>query len=200
MRKLLLLIILLPAVVSLSAAGLSKIQLSYNYEAKKDYKNAIEVMKQLEKSDPDDSFYIIRLGWLFYLNADYNKAFDYYQKSDSDNPSLEAKEGMLNSLLASKKYNECILYGSQFLKEYPRNTVFIAKIGYAYYARKDYSNAVKYYKEYCSYKKWDFDGQAYLLRACYLSGDLNSARQVYNFFLKYLPSSTIINEFSDKLK
>ncbi len=193
-------IILLSVQILLADTAAQILQNSYTLEAKKDYKKAIELMKILEKSDTNDEFYTVRLGWLYYASYDYQKSFEYYQKSNDLSSSIEAKEGMLNSLLALRRWNDTILYGSQFLKEFPRNSIFIVKIGYAYYMKRDYSNAVLYYKEYCNYYKWDFNGQTYLLRSYYLAGDLQSAKQVYLKFKKYMPQSTIINEFAEKLK
>ena len=52
---------------------------SYNYEKNGDYKNAISSI--LKVYDKDNYFINLRLGWLYYLSADYNSSKKYYESA-----------------------------------------------------------------------------------------------------------------------
>ncbi len=88
------------------AQGPVSITDSYNAETAKNYTRALQIMEELVKTDPDDSFYLLRIAWLQYLLGRYNDAIKNYQKSNSILLNLDAQTGILNCQLALGKWDE----------------------------------------------------------------------------------------------
>ena len=52
---------------------------SYNYEQIQKYNEAIKVLAPLYKQYPKTYALNLRIGWLYYLNKNYNSAIYYYE-------------------------------------------------------------------------------------------------------------------------
>jgi len=78
---------------------------SYDYEKMGAYKEAIKVLLPLYEKYPKGYTLNLRLGWLFYLNKNYNNAIDHYKKASMILPtSLEPKLGLAMVYLSAKRY------------------------------------------------------------------------------------------------
>ncbi|MBP9037119.1 MAG: hypothetical protein KBG38_04950, partial [Candidatus Cloacimonas sp.] len=74
--------------------GKASITDSYNAETARNYTRALQIMEDLNTSDPNDEFYILRIAWLQYLLGRYNDSLKNYQKSNNIFPSLDAQTGI----------------------------------------------------------------------------------------------------------
>jgi len=111
-------IILISVVLSLFAMDVKKAYYdSYNYEKMGDYKDAIKVLIPVYKKYPNGYTLNLRLGWLFYLNKQYQNALEHYKKASLMAPySIEAKLGIMRTYLASGDYNNALKIGDVILK------------------------------------------------------------------------------------
>ncbi len=188
-------VIILMGWLGLAAQNSANIRDSYNAETTGDYPRALDVMKKLAAADASDEFYQLRLGWLYYLLADYNAALVHYQKSNTLSVNLDAQIGMLNCQLAMGKFPDAISLANNILKQHPQNTTVMGKAAYAAYMRQDYKGAVDFYQRILRINQWDMETLGYLVANLYLSGQLQEARKQYQRLKKYYPASIIITEY-----
>jgi tetratricopeptide (TPR) repeat protein len=95
---------------------------SREYEKNKDYPKAIAVLTEQKEASSDPYLLNLRLGWLHYLNCQFDDAERYYQAVMKTNPkSVEAKLGCLLPMLAGKQYQEAEALARQIVKDDPRN-------------------------------------------------------------------------------
>jgi hypothetical protein len=83
-------------------------------------------MEDLNTSDPNDEFYILRIAWLQYLLGRYNDSLKNYQKSNNIFPSLDAQTGILNCQLALGLWMMHITKQSN-LEKFSQNIVVLSK-------------------------------------------------------------------------
>jgi len=172
---------------------------SYVLEASRNYQAALGKMKTLEKNDKNDAFYKLRIAWLNYLLMKYKDALEYYQKSYKEEPSLDAQEGMVNCYVAMGSWNDAILQASDILVTYPYYVNVLLKAGYASYMRKDYTQAIVFYKRVLAISPYSFEARGYLLASCYYNNNIPEAKKQYQFLLKYYPASIFVRDFSKHL-
>lgn len=82
-------------------------QRSYDYERTQDYANAIRALAPVYEAYPNGYTVNLRMGWLFYLNANYTNAAAHYEVATRAAPfALEPKLGHLLPLLAQGRWSE----------------------------------------------------------------------------------------------
>jgi len=124
---------------------------SYNYEQMGKYSEAIKVLTPLIKKYPKGYTLNLRLGWLFYLNKNYNNAIKYYQNATLLSPySLEAKLGLIRIYLVTASFEKAQEKAYEILKidfyNYYANIYAIRALS----AQKKYSIAIKITKKMLS--------------------------------------------------
>ncbi len=91
---------------------------SYNYEKMGAYKDAIKVLIPLFEKYPNNYTIHLRLGYLFFMNGNYQNALKHYRKASSILPySAEAKLGMMRVYLVMNDYDDVLKIGNILLKE-----------------------------------------------------------------------------------
>lgn len=89
---------------------------SYSYEGLKKYADAANVLEPMLKSEPDNEFLLLRLGWLNYLQTKYNESFSFYKKALALNSnSIDARLGLTLPLLAQLRWKEAAIYARQVI-------------------------------------------------------------------------------------
>jgi len=84
----------------------------------------------------------MRLGWLHYLNNDYAKSEEYYNRAISISPnSTEAKLGLSLPLMAEKKWLPCEIAMTAVIKTDPLNYLANLRLSYVYRMRGKFSAA-----------------------------------------------------------
>ena len=180
--------------------GKASITDSYNAETARNYTRALQIMEDLNTSDPNDEFYILRIAWLQYLLGRYNDSLKNYQKSNNIFPSLDAQTGILNCQLALGLWNDAHNQAEQILKKFSQNIVVLSKAAYATYMLQNYRATADYYQRIINISPWDVEARGYLVNNLYLAKDIENARKHYQTLKKYAPDSAMAKEYSKIFK
>ena len=90
---------------------------SYDYEKVGQFKEAIKTLAPLAKKYPKGYTINLRLGWLFYLQKQYNTATSYYKKASLLNTqALEPKLGLIRVYLATYSFEDAQNIATEILK------------------------------------------------------------------------------------
>lgn len=80
---------------------------SFEYERAEAYQEAIRALAPVYEAYPNGYTVNLRMGWLFYLNGNFNNSAAHYEVAQSAAPfALEPKLGHLLPLLAQGRWNE----------------------------------------------------------------------------------------------
>lgn len=80
---------------------------SFEYERTEAYQDAIRALTPVYEAYPNGYTVNLRMGWLFYLNGNYNNAAAHYEVARSAAPfAIEPKLGQLLPLLAQGRWDE----------------------------------------------------------------------------------------------
>jgi tetratricopeptide (TPR) repeat protein len=80
---------------------------SFDYERTQAYQDAIRALAPVYEAYPNGYTVNLRMGWLFYLNGNYNNAVAHYEVARSAAPfAIEPKLGQLLPLLAQGRWSE----------------------------------------------------------------------------------------------
>lgn len=169
---------------------------SYVKESSGDYAGAIQEVTKLIETEPNDSFFNIRLAWLQYQNAQYNEALASYTKSATLQENLDARIGMINCHFALGNYREAIKIADTQLQIHKQNPTLISKAAYGAYILKDYALAAAYYSRMIEIYPWDMESRGYLVNNLYLAGKTSEAKKQYQTLNKYYPQSQIISLYA----
>ena len=159
---------------------------SYEYEKKADYTNAISTIKAVY----DKSSYEInlRLGWLTYEAGQYKESVLYYQTAEDIMPlSVEAKLGYAYPAASLGKTDEVIALYQKILGGDPQNSTVNYKLGYMYYNKKDYQNAIKYFEKVVNLYPFSYDGLLMYAWTNYQLGKTREAQVLFNKVLMLSP-------------
>lgn len=172
---------------------------SYELESQEKYSEAI---KSLQAVYIENSYEInLRLGWLYYLNADHNNSINYFTKAINLMPVATEPLWLIVSPLASlEKWNEVEKIYIRILKIDPKNALANYRLGLIYYYRKDYVRAKKFFD--ISLNLFPFEYNYMLMSAWtnYFLGNKNDARVLFNKVLLYSPNNTSALEGLSLLK
>lgn len=80
---------------------------SFEYERAEAYQDAIRALAPVYEAFPNGYTVNLRMGWLFYLNGNFNNAAAHYEVARSAAPfAFEPKLGQLLPLLAQGRWSE----------------------------------------------------------------------------------------------
>lgn len=152
---------------------------SFAYEAKYQYDEAIQVLKDVYS---DKAYSInMRLGWLCYLDKNYASAINYYKKSIDLMPaSAEALWAILSPQIASEKWADVEKTYLAIIKLEPKNATAHYKLGVIYYYRKNYSTAKKYFDVALNLYPLDYNNLLMSAWTDYFLGKTNEAKVLFN--------------------
>lgn len=159
---------------------------SYELEKKADYTTAISTMKEVY----DKTSYEInlRLGWLSYEAGQYKESLTYYQLAEEIMPySLEAKLGYAYPDAALGNMDDVISLYQKILADDPKNISVNYKLGYVYYDKKDYQNALKYFEKVVNLYPFGYDGLLMYAWTNYQLGKTREAQVLFNKVLMLSP-------------
>jgi tetratricopeptide (TPR) repeat protein len=196
MKNLAIFVMILVASVANIEAGES-IAESYTYEQNAQYNKAIEIVLKLEKNEPQEAYYKLRLGWLYSLNADYLKSEYYYTNALKIEESLEGQEGLIYSLFMLSRWDSIIEKGLNLLGKYPHHFTVLTRVAYSYYAKQNYANAAKYYQHASELYPYNLEVMGYLLDSQHKNKNLIEADKLYHKLLKFSPQNPFILTYRD---
>ena len=142
---------------------------SYADELNKNYTAAIN---DVTPYYTDNSYEInLRLGWLHYLNQNYNASQNYYQKAVNLKPSsIEAKFGYVKPLSFLQSWDKVLQQYIDILKIDPQNTQASYWAGIIYYNRKQFDASAKYFRIVTALYPFDYDGNHMLAWSLLMTG------------------------------
>ncbi len=159
---------------------------SYADETNKNYTAAIN---DISPYYADNNYEInIRLGWLNYLNQNYNASQSYYQKAVNLKPgSIEAKFGYVKPLSFLKSWDRVLDQYLAILKIDPQNTQANYWAGIIYYNHKQYDAAIKCFRAVITLYPFDYDGNHMIAWSTLLLGKKAEARPYFEKALLIKP-------------
>lgn len=159
---------------------------SYAAEATKDYSGAISAYTPVYSKTSYSMN--LRLGWLYYLNADYLKSKTYYTIAIGlNNKSIEARTGLIYPLSAMNNWDEVMKVYKAILTIDVNNTSAHYQLAYIYFVRKKYTEAEGHLKTVLSFHPFDYDSNALLGSTYVKMGKIQEAKKHYSIALEYNP-------------
>ena len=160
---------------------------SYSMESVYLYSQAINEISKL--NDTNSYYYNVRLGWLTYLNKQYNQSMNYYQTAIKLMPnSIEAKLGFVNPAAAMGNWDIVIKKYIEILKIDPQNFTVNYRMGLYYYNKEDYTSAISYFEKIAKLYPYDYDTQLMYAWTTLKLGKLNEAKYLFNLVLLIRPN------------
>ena len=160
---------------------------SYEFEKSLNYPAAIKEMNSIYK--PNEYFVNIRLGWLHYLNKDYTKSIDFYNRAIKLKPyAIEARFGCIKPLSAMENWEQVKSHYLQILKIDPQNTIANYWLGVMYYNRKEYDNASKLFEKVINLYPLDYESVIMLGWTKLKMGRKSDAIILFNHALNLRPN------------
>jgi tetratricopeptide (TPR) repeat protein len=159
---------------------------SYQLEKNADYKGAITTLKE---QYGDGSYDLnLRLGWLTYMNAQYNESMTYYGKAIAQMPySIEAKLGYVNPASALGMWDRVTDQYMKILAIDPQNTSVNYRMGMIHYNKKDYKNAYRFFEKVANLYPFDYDNTLMYAWTNFQLGKLREAKLLFQKVLLISP-------------
>ncbi len=172
---------------------------SYTDELNKNYTAAIN---DISPYYTDNSYEInIRLGWLHYLNQNYNASKNYYQKAVTLKPSsIEAKFGFVKPLSFLQNWDKVLEQYMAILKIDPQNTQASYWAGIIYYNRKQYDVSSRLFKMVATLYPYDYDGNHMLGWSLLMDGKKDEAKGYFEKALIIKPGDDSSTDGLSKCK
>lgn len=172
---------------------------SYSAEADKRYGEAIAA---LGKGCDEKSYECnLRLGWLHYLNRDYARSQQHYQKAVTLKPyAVEAKLGLLKPLTALESWDKVLQTYEDILKVDPQNQTANYWAGVIHYNRRKYEQAARCFEKVVNLYPFDYDGN-HMLAWTYLNlGRSAEARILFNKAMLNRPGDASCKDGLSKIR
>jgi len=197
MKRIGLIALVVICIVPAAYAAENKWQASYTLEGKGMYAEAIKQVEQLlERKRGNDELALLRLGWLNYLQGNYNDAKQAYRNALAKNTqSLDARLGMYNAVLAQKRWREAAKYSQEALAIAPRHLQTNLNQMAIDEHNKEWALLLKRASEMARYFPTSADTLIYLARANQWLGKEGSARLAYAKVLMLYPRNLEANGY-----
>ncbi|NOX17803.1 MAG: hypothetical protein GXO87_05915 [Chlorobi bacterium] len=144
------------------------------------YSKAIDYMKVLYDDYKDDYLVNLRMGWLNYLNGNYNESEKYYHEAIRiSNQSMESLFGLAYPLFAAGKIDELIDVYKTVLKIAPNSFRANLQLGQIYLGKKDYLNAKVLFEKTHNAFPSNFSSNLYLGWTYYYLGSSQKAHKLF---------------------
>lgn len=166
---------------------------SYTYESEKKYVDAVKAIESVY--DNQNYEMNLRLGYLHYLNAQYSKSTEYYQKAIDVRPmSIEARLGYALPASALGNWDKVRIKYEEILKIDPENSVVNYRLGLMCYYSADYEKARSYFEKVINHYPFDYDSMLMLAWCNLKLGKISDARLLFQKVLLYSPSDSSATE------
>lgn len=185
--------LLILATLRLQAQSKAVLQRAFkNSYADENNKNYTAAINDITPYYSQDSYELnIRLGWLNYLNKNYNASQNYYARAVAARPNaIEAKFGYVKPLSYLQSWDKVLEQYAAIIRIDPQNTQANYWLGVIYYNRKQYDAAIRCFKVVINLYPFDYDGNHMLAWACLLSGRKGDAQTYFEKALLIKPDDT----------
>lgn len=179
-------ILFLPAFSQNEQAFSKSYSMEYNYN----YQGAIQEIESIHTSN--NYFTNIRLGWLSYLNKNFDKAQTYYKQSHDLKPnSIEPLYGLANVYYWQKKWALLNQTYEQILEIYPNDTATMYRLALNHYSAKKYEQAEELLKGVITFHPFDYDSNLLMGGTKLSLGKIKQAKKYYQIALIANPESEL---------
>lgn len=160
---------------------------SYSLEAEKNYTGAISALVAVYDASSYETN--LRLGWLCYTNAQYDKSVSYYKIAIKLMPAAtEPLWAILNPFTAKEDWINAESTYQSILKLDTKNSSANYHLGLIYYYRKNYTAAKKYLDVSLNLNPFDYYSMLMSAWANYFLGKPSDAKVLFNKVLLYSPN------------
>ncbi len=174
---------------------------SYLYEAKGDYKKAIEALMPVYKAYPDGYAVNLRLGWLYYLLGKYSNSEYHYTKAVKVAPSsVEAKLGLTLPLMAQDRWSKVEETSYQILKIDYYNYYGNLRLSYALRNEGKFSLAEAVDRKMLLLYPTSVDFLLELALSLYGEGKYSSSKEILRNLLILSPNNKVAQEYLKKIE
>lgn len=143
-------------------------ELAEAYIVERRYTMALQELLKAEKLRPDDAMIQNNLGLVYMEKDRLALSVQHFKKAVELKPDYsEAINNLATALLKQEKWDEAILYLKELIKSlvYTTPQYPLLNLGWAYFNKKDYVQAEKYYKQAIKYYDDDFRRDMTYIRA-----------------------------------
>jgi tetratricopeptide (TPR) repeat protein len=190
LKRLFFIILLVSVMLRLNAQTNAVLQKAFRNSYTDEYnKNYSAAISDISPYYSENSYEVnIRLGWLNYLNKNYNASQSYYLKATVIKPgSIEAKFGYVKPLSFLQSWEKVLDQYQAILKIDPQNTQASYWAGIIYYNRKQYEPAIKYFRMVATLYPFDYDGNHMLAWSLLMTGKKAEAKPFFEKALVIKP-------------
>ncbi|WP_456457202.1 tetratricopeptide repeat protein [Thermovibrio sp.] len=174
---------------------------SYLYEAKGDYKRAIEALMPVYKAYPNGYTVNLRLGWLYYLLGKYSNSEYHYTKAIKVAPySVEAKLGLTLPLIAQDRWSKVEETCYQILNTDYYNYYGNLRLSYALRNEGKFSLAEAIDRKMLTLYPTNVDFLLELALSLYGEGKYSSSKEVLKNILILSPNNKVAQEYLNKIE
>jgi tetratricopeptide (TPR) repeat protein len=137
----------------------------------------------------------LRLGWLTYLQGQFNESLGYYNKAIELMPyAIEPRLGVVLPASAMGNWDVVINHYNKILAIDPNNTVTLYRLGLIYYDRKNFKQAAQYFEKVVNLYPFDYQSILMLGWTDYRLGKTREAKVLFSKALLYYPEDASAKE------
>lgn len=173
--------------------------MSYTKEYAKDFDGAIAAIKAINTGD--SYFNNLRLGWLYYSNANYQSAEQHYLIASKLKPtSVEALLGLANATYGLKKWTELNNVYQKILVIDPNNTTANYGLALSAYYAKQYVESEKFAQKILRLYPFDYNANLLMAGTKLSLAKISEAKTYYQTVLLISPTDATAVEVLNSLK
>ncbi len=163
-------------------------QASYDLEAVQDYVGALAQMEAIPATDRDYVHHL-RRGWLLYVLGRYDESVGAYRAAISASPgSVEARQGLILPLMASRKWVDAKSACEELLAMVPDDYRGTSRLAYIAYNMGKYAESATLYRQVLVHYPSDVEMQAGLGWSLLKNRQYDAARVVFEAILRVAPN------------
>lgn len=157
---------------------------SIDYENAKQYSKAISELTTIYEKNKSDYLINLRLGWLYYLNGEYEKSKRYYEAAiNLKKNSTEALLGLTYPLSKLEEWTTIESTYSKILKLDANNYSANLYLGQIYLGKGEYSKAQTLLERVSNYNPSEYEPMQSLAWVYYYLGRTQQARDLFTNIL-----------------
>lgn len=174
---------------------------SVEHEVKGEYNEALTSIMAVYRDNEEDYLINLRIGWIYYLLADYENSVKYYQEAlRLSGSSTEALIGITYPYSAQGKWDIIKDIYNQILDKDPMNYTANLRMGQIYFYAEDYLNARRIFEKVFKELPSDFELNLFLGWTNYYLGNKSDAKIFFTTALMISPKNESANEGMSLLK